>query len=151
MIKLTLKLSIHVREILNRGRQTDTTRAVSTDENRYRGNNHGHTPNPMMMINILKNTRNTWFRAKAIGMIPKNVVVAPTTTDGPISPIPSAIRTSFGVLGSCERNPTEFYRGGHQTLHYTVQMVAGALPASISICETPLHSIVYIRSLRRPG
>lgn len=59
------------------------------------------TPNPMMIRNILKKTRKTWLAANAIGMIPRNVVAAPTTTDGPISPSPSAIRTSLSLLGSC--------------------------------------------------
>ena len=38
--------------------------------------------------------------------MPKNVVAAPTITDGPISPRASAIRASFGTLGSW------FYTGG---------------------------------------
>ena len=54
----------------------------------------------MMMRNILKNTRKTALLAKARGMMPKNVVAAPTMTEGPISPRASAILASFGVLGS---------------------------------------------------
>ena len=54
----------------------------------------------MMMRNILKKTRKIALLAKARGMMPRNVVAAPTMTEGPISPRASAIRRSFAMLGS---------------------------------------------------
>lgn len=58
------------------------------------------TPKEMMTRNILKNTRKITLLANASGMIPRNVVAAPTITDGPISPSALAILTSFDVFGS---------------------------------------------------
>ena len=55
----------------------------------------------MMTRNILKNTRNTTFEAKAMGTMPTSVVAAPTTTDGPISPRALPILKSVEMYGSC--------------------------------------------------
>lgn len=55
----------------------------------------------MMMRNILKNTRKTTLEAKAMGTMPSSVVVAPTNTDGPISPMALATRNSVEAHGSC--------------------------------------------------
>ena len=58
------------------------------------------TPNVMMTKNILKNTRKMTLFAKALGMMPRKVVIAPTTTDGPISPRARAMRKSLAIVGS---------------------------------------------------
>lgn len=68
-------------------------------------------PNPMMMMNIFRNTRNMWLLANAIGKIPRNVVAAPTKTEGPISLSPSAILACFGVPECCRGKQT-----GHGSL-----------------------------------
>ena len=54
----------------------------------------------MMMRNILKKTRKIALLAKARGMMPRNVVAAPSMTEGPISPRAYAIRRSFAMFGS---------------------------------------------------
>lgn len=53
------------------------------------------------MINILKNTRKMKLLANTMGMIPRKVVHAPRSTDGPISPSALAILVSFVNPESC--------------------------------------------------
>ena len=60
------------------------------------------TPNEIMMRNILKKTRKTTLLANASGTMPRKVVAAPTMTEGPISPMASAMRASLGMFGSCD-------------------------------------------------
>ena len=52
-----------------------------------------------MSMNTLKKTRNTKLLAKAMGMMPKKVVAAPTVTEGPISPKALAIWSFLGIAG----------------------------------------------------
>lgn len=54
-----------------------------------------------MNIKFLKTVRNITLFAKARGMIPRNVVTASSITEGPTSPITSAIRASLEMFGSC--------------------------------------------------
>ena len=58
------------------------------------------TPKVIITRSILKKTRKITLLAKARGMIPKNVVTAPSITEGPTSPMASAMRASLGILGS---------------------------------------------------
>lgn len=53
-----------------------------------------------MIRNILKKTRKITLLANTSGMIPRKVVVAPTITEGPISPRALAMRVSLSTLGS---------------------------------------------------
>lgn len=59
------------------------------------------TPKRTMRKNILKNTRKTAMWANAIGKIPRKVVTALITTEGPISPKTLAILASFDSSGFC--------------------------------------------------
>lgn len=59
------------------------------------------TPKKMMIKNILKNTRKTTMWANAIGKMPRKVVAALITTEGPISPKALAILAAFDSSGFC--------------------------------------------------
>lgn len=98
----------------------------------------------MMMRNILKNTRNTTFEAKAMGTMPSSVVVAPTNTDGPISPIALAIRKSVETRGSWP------IRGEHhveQGLANSLDLLAVMIECASStyvFCAARMQLVVYI-------
>ena len=81
--------------------KTDSNNNSNSNNNNTNNNNQRTlTPNVMITKNILKNTRKMTLFAKAMGMMPRKVVIAPTTTDGPISPRARAIRKSFAIVGS---------------------------------------------------
>lgn len=104
------------------------------------------TPKVMMTRNILKNTRKIALLAKASGMIPRNVVVAPVITDGPISPKAFAIRASLGMLGSCFASKIGTY-SGHDGLARKVRHITRLASPSVevSLKTCPTYSISFTR------